>query len=339
MADKFLDQQGLQTLHTFIQDDINHHHDSTKQNVISDLDTIRSGASAGATAIQQNDLEAYHDDTKQDTINDLDTIRSGATAGTTAVQPEDIIWASNDDIRKLFPKYPIKGQIISMNLDGTTRSYRVLSISGTVAKVLSMFDSSASQVFNNPSKKVQFSDGTTAQQYMDSDLDTYLNETWYDTLTVNAKAAIVEQNRTQDLWFFNSTGNPVFHRERYDGGSISDCSKGTGTSPIGNRKVFALSLQEVFDYLELSSGDTMTWKSVFKMFWNDEDPHPSDYVWFSSSAFGGPHDLSNPPDCGFIIYGSNGYFEVSGATGGHPIRPALALDLSKIDFTIEGGNN
>ena len=79
-----------------------------KQATISDLETIRSGAAAGATALQQADLAGYattaamntalEDYTttadlntalagKQATISDLETIRSGAAAGATAVQP------------------------------------------------------------------------------------------------------------------------------------------------------------------------------------------------------------------------------------------------------------
>ena len=53
-----------------------------KQDVISDLSTIRSGAAAGATAVQPATLDGY-----QPLINDLSTIRSGAAAGATAVQP------------------------------------------------------------------------------------------------------------------------------------------------------------------------------------------------------------------------------------------------------------
>lgn len=59
---------------------------ATKQPNISDLQTIRSGAAAGATAVQPAELSAGLA-TKQDTINDLATIRSGAAAGATAVQP------------------------------------------------------------------------------------------------------------------------------------------------------------------------------------------------------------------------------------------------------------
>ena len=58
------------------------------QDTISDLDTIRAGAAAGATAVQPAALSDY-----QPLISDLDTIRAGATAGATAVQPADMTTA------------------------------------------------------------------------------------------------------------------------------------------------------------------------------------------------------------------------------------------------------
>lgn len=75
---------------------------SQKQNVISDLATIRSNAFKGATALQsvpseyvtESELSAKgyattsQVNTKQDKIGDLDTIRSGATKGATALQSE-----------------------------------------------------------------------------------------------------------------------------------------------------------------------------------------------------------------------------------------------------------
>jgi len=68
---------------------------SGKQDTITDLETIRSGAAAGASALQPSALEGYATEqyvdtglnTKQDTISDLNTIRSGAAAGATALQP------------------------------------------------------------------------------------------------------------------------------------------------------------------------------------------------------------------------------------------------------------
>jgi hypothetical protein len=56
-----------------------------KQDTISDLSTIRSGAAAGATAVQPATMNTALA-AKQDTISDLSTIRSGAAAGATAYQ-------------------------------------------------------------------------------------------------------------------------------------------------------------------------------------------------------------------------------------------------------------
>jgi hypothetical protein len=66
-----------------------------KQDAISDLSTIRSGAAAGATAVQPSEMDAALAD-KQDVIQDLSTIRSGAAAGATAVQPADMASALAD---------------------------------------------------------------------------------------------------------------------------------------------------------------------------------------------------------------------------------------------------
>lgn len=62
---------------------------NAKQDAISDLSTIRSGAAAGATAVQPSEMNTALA-AKQDTISDLSTIRSGAAAGATAVQPGDL---------------------------------------------------------------------------------------------------------------------------------------------------------------------------------------------------------------------------------------------------------
>lgn len=71
---------------------------AAKQDVISDLSAIRSGAQLGSTSVQPADLSTYATDaelaaglaTKQGVINDLDQIRSGAAAGSTALQPSDV---------------------------------------------------------------------------------------------------------------------------------------------------------------------------------------------------------------------------------------------------------
>lgn len=92
---------------------------SQKQDVINDLETIRSNASKGATALQsvpneyvtESELSAKGYATtsqvnaKQDEISDLDTIRSGAAKGATALQSE---------------KY--KGTVTGVKVNGSTKN-------------------------------------------------------------------------------------------------------------------------------------------------------------------------------------------------------------------------
>ena len=62
---------------------------ASKQDTISELETIRSGAEAGATAVQPLTLSCELA-TKQDVISDLSDIRTGAEKGNTAVQPSSL---------------------------------------------------------------------------------------------------------------------------------------------------------------------------------------------------------------------------------------------------------
>lgn len=86
-----------------------------KQNTISDLGSIRSGAAKGATAVQPADLADYATKSdlntglagKQDTISDLNTIRSGASKGATALQNADIVEGSNVSIDRTGGKIKI----------------------------------------------------------------------------------------------------------------------------------------------------------------------------------------------------------------------------------------
>lgn len=105
---------------------------------------------------------------------------------------------------------PTKGDLINMDLDGNgNKTYRVLAISGNVAKLLGMSDISTSQKYNATSKTGTFANGGEGQLYAGSDLDTYLNTTWYNTLSTNAKAAIVPESRTQYMYqYYNKPNTP-----------------------------------------------------------------------------------------------------------------------------------
>ena len=94
---------------------------------------------------------------------------------------------------------PVKGDLITMNVDGADKSFRVLNVNGSVAEVVGMTSASNSQQF-----------AASGRIYAGSALDTYLNSTWYDTLTSTAKTAIVDKTFTQDSWYTGDSGDPDY---------------------------------------------------------------------------------------------------------------------------------
>ena len=66
----------------------------------AELQATVSGHTESINTIN-GDIDALEEN-KQDVISDLDTIRSGATAGATALQEDDLQFASDDDIDGLF---------------------------------------------------------------------------------------------------------------------------------------------------------------------------------------------------------------------------------------------
>ena len=111
---------------------------ATKQDVISDLATIRSGAAAGATAVQPADLAPYATTSdvntalagKQDVISDLSDIRAGAALGDTAVQPTDLATVATtgdyDDLTDK-PDLSIYAESAELATVATTGSYADLT--------------------------------------------------------------------------------------------------------------------------------------------------------------------------------------------------------------------
>ena len=141
---------------------------------------------------------------------------------------------------------PVKGDIVKMNLDGTKRQYRVLSVNGNVCKVLGMWDDFIID-YNSTSTTTTFG-SITAQKYEGSTLDTYLNTTWYNTLSSEAKNAIVPENVTQYCYQYydkpNTPNTPTYTYQCQVNWSDSDYDNAdnVGNVVVGNRNVFALDL-------------------------------------------------------------------------------------------------
>ena len=225
------------------------------------------------------------------------------------------------------PPMPVKGDLITMNLDGTSRLYRVLSVNGNVCKVFGMWDNFTSE-YNKTSTTTTFG-SITAQKYEGSALDTYLNTTWYNTLSSKAKNAIVPENVTQYCYnnytVPNTPNTPTYtYQYQYNwDNSNYDNANNVGNVTVGERNVFALDLKDIFDYFEkvcITSNELMT------IFWNGR-PKGSKVIRLRSS-------YANYSGSAWTVHGDRGYLTYFSATASNVVRPVLNLDMSKIQYTL-----
>ena len=210
-----------------------------------------------------------------------------------------------------------KGQLITMNLDGTDREYRILKLDGNIAEVVCM---------SSVGKSTFGSDRT----YAGSSLDTYLNTTWYNKLTAAAKAAIVSKTFTQDSWYWGTSGSPVYsgnYGDTVPGTSPYSISKGSDTYGAQiTRNVYALSVQDVLDYImDTGVGDgKLENYNIWKMFWDTTTPpSTSEYLWLRSAD-------ANRAISAWRVVPSTGVCAVDNVLNDRAVRPALTVDLSKI---------
>lgn len=223
-----------------------------------------------------------------------------------------------------------KGDLIKLDLDGNgDKQYRVLGINGNVAKLLGMSDISTSQKYNATSKTGTFTNGTTGQSYVGSDLDTYLNTTWYNTLTSTVKAAIVPESRTQYMYQYydepNTPNTPTYTYQYQYNWSDSDYENVNLTDSIliGNRNIFVLDLKDIFDYF---GKVCITSNELIELWTNQTSAVNGKYWWLS------PADADFPDDA-WRVTGAYGDLGRGGVGDAYAVRPAFNLDLSKINFT------
>ena len=223
-----------------------------------------------------------------------------------------------------------KGDLIKLDLDGNgDKQYRVLGINGNVAKLLGMSDISTSQKYNATSKTGTFANGATGQSYVGSDLDTYLNTTWYNTLTSTVKAAIVPESRTQYMYQYydkpNTPNTPTYTYQYQYNWSDSDYDNVNLTDSIliGNRNIFALDLKDIFDYF----GKVCITSNELMELWTNQTSAVSDKYWWLSSAY------AARPGFAWSVSGALGRLGGYAVGSAGAARPAFNLDLSKINFT------
>lgn len=216
-----------------------------------------------------------------------------------------------------------------MDLDSNgDKTYRVLAMNGDVAKVLGMNDISTLQAYNSTSKTGTFTNGTTGQLYTDSDLDIYLNTTWYNTLSTTAKAAIVPESRTQYMYqYYNTPTEPNTPMYTYQCQYNWDDSKYenynlTDSILVGDRNAFALDLKDIYDYF---GKVCITSNELIEMWTNQTNRINT--TWWLSSAY------TLNPGGAWYVHGNLG--RLTGRAGDMfcAVRPAFNINLSKIPFT------
>lgn len=221
---------------------------------------------------------------------------------------------------------PVKGDLITMNLDGTNRLYRVLKIvDGTTVEVLSMGGVSL-QYFSYQG------DG----KYADSKLDSFLDSTYYESLSARGKAAIVQKDVIQDQWTNGSSGSPTYtgtNSNPNDNPVYTISRVLSGNKTVGKRRVYALSIQSIIDYLSDKSvlaypREMLVPANIWNAFFGRSEA-VNEQVWLMT---GNPNSRY-----AWVLSGLYGYMYNSIADSQNSVRPVFQIDLSKIDFTIGGG--
>ena len=221
----------------------------------------------------------------------------------------------------------VKGDIVTIE----SKRYRVIKVIGTVAEVVAMYNASTS-VFNTTSKTVAFSGGKTGQQYQGSELDTYLNETFFATLSVTMQAAIVPKSINQDMWEYGSSvpSSGTYYHQTYGSSNryYYDNKAGVsyGTAEVGSRNVYALSVREVINYLGVPENGDFINTDIWQMFWNNNSPHYGYFLWLRSVYAYNDADV-------LVVNGDGGNFSYNYYYQSFSVRPAFQIDLSKIAYT------
>ncbi len=222
----------------------------------------------------------------------------------------------------------VKGDLITIE----NKQYRVLNINDTIAEVLAMYDASTSQVFNSTSKTISFN-GMSGQKYSGSDLDMYLNETFFATLSATIQTAIVPKDINQDMWTLtggiSGTGWYKYHYG-ITGSFISSKYDTTlfGTVAVGSRKIYALSVQDIIDYLGVPDKGDIYLEELARLFYNS-DSETMQNIWFRSAySFGGTGQYVTQ-----AMHTKTTVFSHSVCSTGLYVRPAFQIDLSKINYT------
>ena len=226
------------------------------------------------------------------------------------------------------------GSVISMALEtgGGSKKYRVLKLNGTVAEVVMM---------GLVPDQIPFSFDSTSDIYQGSALDEACSD-WYDTLTTQAKNAIVTKTIQQDKWNYalNSTEYTYSDSTGSTPYSIGLANASYGASI--QRDVYALSIQDIIDFA--AEGSIIQGGKIHEWLWGANSITSNYFQCYLRSATsytggagvfkGAAYITQNAMQTGNLWC----YIEecVVSVSSNKYLRPAFQIDLSQYtDYTIE----
>lgn len=133
-----------------------------------------------------------------------------------------------------FKKIVKKGDIIKLD----NIPFRILRLDGDIAEVLSMQYTEQAVALGT----------STSNTYNGCEADTYLNGTYYNSLSASVRGAIVDKTFTQDMWLWYGDGTPIYNCVRPDGRTYK-ISKGTLSATVITRHCYLITGQDIIDYL------------------------------------------------------------------------------------------
>lgn len=251
-----------------------------------------------------------------------------------------------------YPSFIKKGQYVSLSAKLKRRDikkgdlitiedhpYRVLKRKFNIAEVLGMencYESSDGWgiQYDYPPRTVEFKHGTIGQPYSESTLDTYLNETYYATLSDELKQAIVPKTITHDMW----TSTPIkptsvnYYRLTTGSGNAYYYAF-KDTAETLSRNIYTPSLRDILDYLDTPQNGDFLINDILQMFWNKTEGIAAEKIWLRSASFVSP----SITDYILQLRTYNGYYIASENQSSYDkitsARPVFCVDLDKITWS------
>lgn len=190
-----------------------------------------------------------------------------------------------------------------LNIEG--KEYVVLEKQGNSQAVVMTVGSIGNEKFGSMTS----TDGHRAETYEGSEIDNYLENKWYNSLSSTMKAAIQPTNIKQDSykaeWSWSYDGCKFIKQETAYNGQVYNTI---------SRHVFLPSVSEIGKVVDLKNPDKL------KAFLNGID--------ISTRDNSGSYEV--------IFLDATGILNAHGVNNYIDTRPAFTVDLSKVDYKVTG---